>query len=71
MEALPTSTYVLIQRDMQWGGGGRGACVQTCSVELDVVIRPGSASSQSWNVDHGMVWSPHHMAGPVTLGELG
>lgn len=60
----PTSTFVLTQRD--GGGGGVGfRCV-----ELDVVIRPGRASSQSWNVDHETVWSPPHMAGPVTLGGL-
>lgn len=40
-------------------------------VELDVIIRPGHASSLSWNVDHGTVWSPSHMTGPFILGGLG
>lgn len=40
-------------------------------VELDVIRRPGRASSQAWNIDHGTVWSPPHMAGPFTLGGWG
>jgi hypothetical protein len=48
---------------------GEGLGLGFCCVALDGVIRSGRASSQSWNVDHGTVWSPH-VAGPVTLGGL-